>query len=73
MLRCSTESISGDSNFEKTILTSEGERHSVLKEGILSRKKLTSGRWLLSEKLLLFGKDSLIRNWFRSHFDSIKS
>ena len=73
MLRCSTENISGDSNFEKIILTSEGEKHSVLKEGILSRKKLTSGRWLLSEKLLLFGKDSLIRNWFRSHFDSVKS
>ena len=52
MLRCSTENISGDSNSEKPILKSEGEKPSVLREGILSREKLTSGSWLLSEKLL---------------------
>ena len=56
MLRCSTENVSGDSNFEKPIITSEGEKYPVLKVGILSRKKLTSGSWLLSEKLMLFKK-----------------
>ena len=56
MLRCSTENVSGDSNFEKPILTSGSENYSVLREGILTTKKLTSGSWLLSEKLLLFGK-----------------
>ena len=48
--------MSGDSNYEKPILTSEGEKYSVLREGILSRKKLTSGSWLLSDKLLFFEK-----------------
>ena len=50
MLACSTENVSGDSNFEKPILTSEGEKYLVLQEGILSRKKLISGSWLLSHK-----------------------
>ena len=40
MLRCSTENEPGDSNFEKLILTSEGEKYSVLREGILSRKEI---------------------------------
>ena len=48
--------MSGDSNFEKHSLTSEGQKYSVLREGILPRKKLTSKSWLLSEKLLLFKK-----------------
>ena len=56
MLRCSPGNVSEDSNFEKPILISEGEKYSVLREGILSRKKLTSGSWLPSEKLLLFEK-----------------
>ena len=56
MLGCSTENVSKDSNFEKPTLTSEGEKYSVLREGILSRKKLISGSWLPSEKLLLFEK-----------------
>ena len=56
MLRCVTENVLGDSNFEKHSLTSEDEKYSVLREGILSRKKLTSGPWLLSEKLFLFKK-----------------
>ena len=56
MFRCSTENVSGYSNFEKPILASEGEKYSVLREGILSREKLTSGSWLQSEKLLLFEK-----------------
>ena len=56
MLICSTENVSGDSNFEKPILSSEGEIYSVLREGILSRMKLTSGSYLLSENLLLFKK-----------------
>ena len=57
MLRCNTENVSGDSsNFEKHILTSEVEKYSVLREGILSRKKLTSGSWLLPGKSLLFEK-----------------
>ena len=56
MLRFSTENVSGDSNFEKPILISEGEKYSVLREEILSRKKLTSGSWLLSDKLLFFEK-----------------
>ena len=55
MLRCSTENVSEDLNFEKPILISEGEKYSVLREGILPRKKLTSGSWLPLEKLLLFG------------------
>ena len=33
MLRCSTENVSGYSNFEKPILTSEGEKYSVLRGG----------------------------------------
>ena len=60
MLRCRTENKSEDSNFEKRILTSEGEKYSVLREEILSRKKLTSGSWLLSEKLLLFEKGLIL-------------
>ena len=36
------EQFEEDSNFEKPILTLEGEKYSVLREGILSRKKLTS-------------------------------
>ena len=56
MSRCSTKYMTGDSNFGKPILTSEGEKYSVLREGILSRKKLTSGSWLMSGKLLLFQK-----------------
>ena len=63
MLRCSAENVSGDSNFEKPILTSEGEKYSVLRKGILSRKKLTSGSWLLSEKLLLFEKELKLIDW----------
>ena len=51
MLRCSPGNVSEDSNFEKPILISEGEKYSVLREGILSRKKLTFGSWLPSEKL----------------------
>ena len=56
MLRWSTENVSEDSNFNKPILELEGEKYLVLREGILSRKKLTSRSWLLSEKLLLFKK-----------------
>ena len=56
MLVCSTENMSEDSNFEKPILTSEGEKYSALREGIFSRKKLTSGSCLLSGKCLLFKK-----------------
>ena len=56
MLKCSTENVSRDSNFEGPILTSEGEKYSALREGIFSRKKLRSGSWLLSVKLLLFEK-----------------
>ena len=59
--------MSGDSNYEKPILTSEGEKYSVLREGILSRKKLTSGSWLLSDKLLIFEKGL---NLIDSEFDS---
>ena len=55
MLRCSTENVSGDSNFEKPILISDGAKYSLLREGT-SRKKLTSGSWLLSDKFLLFEK-----------------
>ena len=55
MLRCSTENVSGDSNFENPIFTSEGEKYSVLRKGILSRKTLTRP-WLLLEKFLLFEK-----------------
>ena len=51
-----TENMSGDSNFETPMLTWEGEKYSVLWKGILSGKKLTSGSWWLSEKLLLFEK-----------------
>ena len=51
-LRCSTENVSGDSNIEKPILALEDEKHLVFREGILSRKKLNSGSWLLSDKLL---------------------
>ena len=40
MLRCSAENEPGDSNFEKLILTSEGEKYSVLREEILSRKEI---------------------------------
>ena len=40
MLRCSDENLSGDSNFQKPILTSEAEKYLVLREGILSRKKM---------------------------------
>ena len=54
ILRYNSENVSGDSNFEKLGLTSEGEKYSALREGILSRKKLTSGSWLRSEKCLLF-------------------
>ena len=56
MLRCSTEIASGDSNFEKPILTLEGEKYSALREEILSRNKLISGSCLLPKKLLLFKK-----------------
>ena len=48
--------MSEDSNFEKPILTSEGGKYSVLREVISLRKKLTSGSWLPSEKMLLFEK-----------------
>ena len=56
MLKCSTENVSRASNFQKPILTSKGEEHSVLREGIVSKKKLTSGSWLLLDKLFLFEK-----------------
>ena len=56
MLRCSIENVSKDSNFAKPILTSEGEKYSVLRKRILSRKKFTSRSWLPSEKLLLYEK-----------------
>ena len=55
MLRCSTKNVS-EEYFEKPILTSVGEKYSVLREKILSRKKLISGFWLPSEKSLLFEK-----------------
>ena len=57
MLGYNTENVSGDSNFEKPILTSEGEQYSVLREVRFSRKKLTSGSWLLPMKVLLFKKE----------------
>ena len=38
MLRCGTENVSEDSNIEKPILTSEGEKYLVLREGTLIRK-----------------------------------
>ena len=69
MLRCSTENVSEESSFEKPILISEGEKYSVLREGTLSTKNLTSGFWLTSEKLLLFEKGLNLR----SHFTSLKS
>ena len=56
MLKCSTENVSRDSNIEGPILTSEAEKYSALREGIFSRKKLRTGSWLLSVKLLLFEK-----------------
>ena len=44
MLRYSTENVSGDSTFEKPILTSDGEKYSALRKVILSRKKSTWGK-----------------------------
>ena len=38
MLRCSTGNVSGDSNFEKRILTSEVGKYSLLKEGNCQEK-----------------------------------
>ena len=74
MLGCSAENVSEHSNFEKPILTSEEEKYSVLRDRILSRKKLTAGPWLPSEKLLLFEKGlKLIDSKFGSRAILIQS
>ena len=52
MLKCGTENVSGDSKFEKTILISDGEKYSILREKIFPSKKLTSGSWLLPKQSL---------------------
>ena len=43
MLRYSTENVSGDSTFDKPILTSDGEKYSALRKVTLAKKNATGG------------------------------